>query len=295
MTWIDVFGESALRIASRHQLMAVGATGAGLTSAVRAGTLIRVRRDHYALPATHPHIVKAVRVGGRLACISALRDAGVFGFDHRYPHIHMRRQASRSRSPSSRHPLTEHNREGARLHWRPLLDPAQSNEYRVGILDALIQAVWCQHQWHAIASIDNALFLGKIDDDDLSTIFAHVPRRLKQLRHQVDRRSEAGQESVLRCALRAVGIEVEVQVDIAGVGRVDFLIESRLVIEADSRLAHDGWELHVRDRDRDVDLARQGYMSLRPAYNRTMFTTREVVEAVVNLLAATRGFPTIVG
>ena len=292
MTWIEVF-ESGLRIASRHQLLAVGATGAGLTSAVRAGTLIRVRRDHYALPGTHPHIVKAVRVGGRLACISALRDAGVFGFDHMYPHIHMRRQASRSRSPSSRRPLTQHNREGVQLHWRPLLDP-QCNEYRVGFVDALIQAVSCQHPWYAIASLDNALFLGKIDEVDLSTIFAHLPHRLQPLQDQVDRRSEAGQESVLRCAMRAAGIEPELQVAIAGVGRVDFLVENRLVVEADSRLAHDGWEFHVRDRDRDIDLARQGYMSLRPAYNRNMFTTYEVVEAIVNLLAATRGFPTIV-
>ena len=108
------------------------------------------------------------------------------------------------------------------------------------------------------------------------------------LRAQINARSEAGQETVLRSALRHAGFESEIQVEIPGIGRVDGVVDGRLIWEADSRLAHDGWELHVRDRDRDIDAARLGYMSLRPAYNRTMFATSEVVEAVAHLLAATR-------
>ena len=99
--------------------------------------------------------------------------------------------------------------------------------------------------------------------------------------------SESGQETVLRSALEDAGTPSEIQVELPGVGRVDGIVGGRLIWEADSRLAHDGWEMHVRDRDRDIDAARLGYMTLRPAYNRTMFATAEVVDAVIRLLEAT--------
>jgi hypothetical protein len=293
MSWTEAFTSGALTIASRADLRALGATDRMLTSAVRMGHLLRVRRDHYALPDTDRHVIRAVRVGGRLACVSTLRYSGVFGFDTG-THIHLRKQASRSRSPRSRAvPLTPHNREGARLHWRPLIDESDGTEFSVGLVDALAQVIRCNDPWHAIASIDNALFLRRITEAELTAVFGHLPEMFAALRPQLDGRSEAGQETVLRCAFRAAGLEPELQVDLPGVGRVDLVLEGRLIVEADSRQAHDGWELHVRDRDRDIDAARLGYMSLRPAYNRTMYATADVVEAAVQLLRSTDRFRTV--
>jgi very-short-patch-repair endonuclease len=290
MTWVDAFVQQGLIIASRAQLRSVGASDRGLTSAVRSGELIRVRRDHYALPGCDRHIVRAVRVGGRLACSSRLRSLGVFAFDD-LTHIHMTKQSSRSRSPLNRHvALSSINRDGAILHWAPLLDARAGTEYAVGVLDALAQVVRCNHPWHAIASIDNAIFLRRIDEADLAELFAWLPEQCQPLRALVDGRSEAGQETVLRCAFREAGLEPELQVVIPEVGRVDLVLEGRLIIEADSRSAHDGWELHVRDRDRDIDAARQGYMTLRPAYRRTMFATADVVEAALMLLRSPRDY-----
>lgn len=235
-----------------------------------------------------------MRVGGRLGCISALRSLEIFGFDNRYVHLHMPKQMSRSRSPYSRSiPLTPSNRSGAVLHWWPLSDPDAGTEFRVDVVDALAQAVRCQRPWHALASLENALFQGRINESQLTDVFRSVPEKHHFLRGQIDARSEAGQETVLRRALLEAGLRVEIQVQIAGVGRVDLVVEGRLIVEADSRQAHDGWELHVRDRDRDIDAARQGYVTLRPAYNRTMHTTADVVDAVLALLAATDRFRTI--
>ena len=294
MSWTEAFASAGYTIASRADLRALGATDRMLTSAARSHHLLRVRRDHYAIPGTDLHVLRAVRVGGRLACVSALRHEGIFGFDYTNTHIHLRKSASRSRSPRTRAvPLTAVNREGARLHWHPLIDEHDGNGFTVGVVDALAQVVRCNHPWHAIASLDNALFLGKINEDDLATLFGHLPDRFGALRFQVDGRSEAGQETVLRCAFRAVGLDPELQVDVPGIGRVDQVLEGRLIVEADSRQAHDGWELHVRDRDRDIDAARLGYMSLRPAYNRTMHATNDVVEAVVHLLRGMDRFRTI--
>ncbi len=246
---------------------------------------MRVRRGWYSHPEASPAILRAVRVGGRLACVSALRELGVFGFDTD-THVHLQHSASRLRSPDAAGRLIE--RRHLTLHWSPLIAPDGASECAVGIVDALAQAVRCQHPWHAVASLDSALHLGLVTTSDVARIFAALPPRFDRLRGLVDVRSEAGQESVLRCALIAQGLLVQPQVWFHGIGRVDLLVEECLVVEADSRSAHDGWALHIRDRDRDIDLARLGLMSLRPGYHRTMFATEDVVEAVVALVARSR-------
>ena len=289
MTWHAAYAQLGVRIASRAQLLAVGATGRGLTAAVRGGHLVRARRDHYCLPGTEAAIIQAVRVGGVIGCVSALAARGVFVLDASFTHAHLDREASRCRSPRDRRvPLNSRERDGVELHWSPLLEPA--SDWSVGIADALAQAARCQHPWHAVASIDSALFLKFITPADLDRIFSILPARLQSLRDCVDGRAEAGQESVLRMILREAGLRYEVQPTFPGIGRVDLLVEGRLVLEADSRTAHDGWAPHVRDRDRDLALARLGLMSLRPVYQRTMFGPEGVRDAVLHLLAADSRF-----
>lgn len=261
-------------IITRRELIASGHSDRKLAASIAEGTLLRVRRGVYARADAEDSVVRAVRVGGRLACVSALRLAGVFGFDTDL-HVHLRHSASRLRVTGSE-----------RLHWAPLID--ERGGYVVGLVDALAQSVRCQHPWHTVASLDSALHSGLIAEHDLGDVFGSLPGRYQYLRGLVDGRAEAGQESVLRLAFLRAGFSVDVQVWFEGVGRVDLLVEGRLVVEADSRLAHHGWELHVRDRNRDIDLARLGYMTLRPGYQRTMFATAEVVEAARVLLARRR-------
>jgi very-short-patch-repair endonuclease len=289
MTWQQVFEELGSEVALRHELVAAGATGSGLTSAVKGGYLVRVRRDHYALPETFKGLLEAVRVGGRLDCVSALHARGVFAFEHKYTHIRMDRAASRSRSPATRHaPLTRENRYGARLHWLPLLEEAA--ETTVSVVDALAQATRCQHPWHAVASLDNAVFQRLIDGEGLATVFSSLPSRLHGLRALIDGRAESGAESVLRMIVREADLHCELQVPVDGVGRVDMIVEGCLVVEADSRLAHDGWKAHIRDRGRDLELARRGFMSIRPTYQHIMFSPAGVKEAVLRLLEGNRNF-----
>ncbi|MHC5795177.1 hypothetical protein ACVXZ4_03385 [Lacisediminihabitans sp. FW035] len=287
MTWNEIFQQLNLTVADRRTLLAFGATGAGLTSAVRGGYLLRPRRDHYALPGTPTRVIQAVRVGGRLGCVSALHLRGAFAMDSAVPHIHLLRSASRLRSPHSRSiALGESARGDSVLHWWPLLDSTDVSEHAVGVREAVAQAVRCQMPWHAIATLDSVLHLGLLSLDELDALFRQLPERCLPLLGQLDGRAEAGQESILRLLMWQIGLHCELQVEVRGVGRVDMIVEGILILEADSRLAHEGWEMHVRDRNRDIDAARQGYMSLRPAYQRTMFDPAAVQEAVLALLAA---------
>jgi len=291
MTWHEVFETQQRLILSSTELISFGATSHSLTAAVRGRHLLRARRDHYALPGTDQQILAAVRVGGRIGCVSALNAAGIFAHDTSDTHVHMNGSMSRSRSPRNRLiSLTPHNRDGCNLHWWPVFDEGHGCEYAVGTPDALAQSLRCQKPWYGLASLDNALFLGKIETGDLLQIFESIPSRLHYLMPLVDGRAEAGQETVLRMIVRAAGLNYELQVWIPGVGRVDMLVEGCLVVEADSRLAHDGWEKHVEDRHRDLVLASQGYMSLRPAYQHTIYEPDLVRASILGLLTQGRNF-----
>jgi hypothetical protein len=240
MGWAHAFEHAGVRVASRELLIAYGATGRSLTAAVRAGHLVRARRDHYVLPSDEGVLVSATRIGGRLGCVSALAAAGIFVLDARLPHIHIERGMSRLRSPRSRFTrLAQENRDGAQLHWWPLTDEHHVTEYSVGIVDSLAQAVRCQHPWSAIASIDNALFQRAVDVDLVAGLFRTLPERYRYLRGKVNGLAEAGQETILRMILESAGLTCELQVTVLQVGRVDMLVEGCLVLEADSRFAHD--------------------------------------------------------
>lgn len=287
--WDEVFTATGLVVMSRAELLACGATPRGLTAAVRYGHLVRSRRDRYCLPQVGRDIAQAIRVGGRLGCVGAIRSYGVFAYDASEVHVHLERRATRLRSPQlPLRQLAPVNRFGAQLHWWPLGDPTAGDEYRVGLIDALAQSVRCQHPWHAIASVDNALHQGLIGEPDVAEIFQRVPQRYLKLRARVDGRAEAGQESVLRMIAHEAGLEYELQRWFPDVGRVDLIVEERVILEADSRAHHDGWEAHVRDRGRDLAFATLGFPSLRPAYQHTMYHPELVRDALLGLVAQPR-------
>ncbi|WP_460567358.1 DUF559 domain-containing protein [Humibacter soli] len=287
MSWDEAFAIAGRSVLSRAELLGLGATGRSLTLAVRGGGLQRLRRDHYALPTLESQVGEAVRVGGRISCVTALRSYGVFAFDNSALHVHVDREASRLRSPKSRRaPLTKVNRGSTVLHWSPLVDPHGGDEHRIGLRDALAHTVMCQDPRHAIASLDNALHLGLIDDDDVSAIFAHLPNKYGWMRAKLNPLAEAGQETELRLLVEAAGYRYQIQQNLPGLGRVDLVVEDVLVVEADSRAHHDGWEHHVRDRRRDLIAAQLGYASLRPAYQHTMYEPDLVTQSIVALVTA---------
>jgi len=77
--------------------------------------------------------------------------------------------------------------------------------------------------------------------------------------------SESGLESLLRWRLRRHGLRLRAQVTILAVGRVDFLIGDRLILEVDGRLGHVDGDRH-KDLVRDANAALWGFSSLRFDY-----------------------------
>jgi very-short-patch-repair endonuclease len=76
---------------------------------------------------------------------------------------------------------------------------------------------------------------------------------------------------------------------IDGVGRVDFLVAGRVIVETDGRAFHVGAESFARDRRRDRAAARLGLRVLRYTYAEVLGAPELIVDdvrAVLRLLAA---------
>lgn len=196
-------------------------------------------------------------------------------------HVHAPRSASRL-------PKVSTVGSGPRVHRRALLRSPHPDDLAVSVLDALYDSVLCQAPRAAIATLDSALHHGLIDDDELDELFDALPRRYRRIRGLLDARAESGPESLMRLLLRSIGCVFVPQVEIAGVGRVDFLVDGWLIIECDSRAHHSEWASQRRDRRRDQAAAALGYATYRPLAEDLMWHQDAVRAAVVGLRRVTR-------
>ncbi|MEV5072332.1 DUF559 domain-containing protein [Microbacterium sp. LMI12-1-1.1] len=271
---------------TRADLFADGMTRRGITAAVRAGDLIRARRDRYLAPDAPDAVVRAVRVGGRLTCVSLLQLLGVFVLANSSLHVHLTAQSSRLRSPHDRRKLlSRRRRHGTCLHWTSL--PEQPGAATcVGIVAALAHAVRCQAPGAAVASIDSALNKGLMAVDQVSDIFDLLPSRYGVLRGLIDGRAQSGPETLVRLMVRKLGSTAEPQVEFDGVGFVDMVVDGWLVIECDSKAHHSDWEQQLTDYRRDLKLAQRGLVVLRLAAEDIMYDPDSVFLAVRGVLAA---------
>ena len=276
------------RSMSRSELRASGLSRQRIDQAVAAGTIVRPRRNVYLAGSAPDEIVRAVRVGGRLTCLSLLAMLGVFVMENDSLHVHMSGTSSRMRSPHDRRtPLQPRRmRRSVRLHWLPAAVAIDRAATCADIVDALVHSVLCQAPRAAIATFDSALNKGLIGIGQLADVFGALPPRFAALRQLVDGRAESGPETLMRLMLRGLGVQVQLQVDFHGIGRVDLLVDGWLVIECDSAQFHSGWETHQRDRARDLALAARGLTTLRPTAADIMWRPETVLAAVRGLLAA---------
>ena len=258
-------------VATRRQLVRVGAAPHELTAAVRSGALMRVRRGYYALPDLEPQLMHAVRIGGRLGCVSAARRLGIWAAVPQFAHVAMRHEASRMRSPKDRFAgLTVENLDGCELHWWRLPRALRPNLHTVGSAEALAHIARCQPRELAVASFDSALNQGFVGPLELDAIFGVLPGKLHYLRDEVDGRCMSGIETLVRLMLVDAGIEFRLQVEFRGVGTVDFVVAGCVVVETDGRLGHVDQTSQLRDYRRDAALIRLGFAVVRLSYAQVM-------------------------
>jgi len=271
---------------TRRELMAAGWSAPALTSAVRRGVLIRVRRGHYAHPDADREVTRAVRVGGRLACVSELRARGIWTPEPAATHVHLPENAARLRDPEDRkQPFIADGT--VVLHWRALVDPGGATAAHVALLDALVQALRCLDRRLAIAAMDSALHQRLVTVDELRAAVAVLPSSQRALVAETDGRAESGLETIIRTLALDLGFRVEIQRRRKDGGRDDTVIEGWVIVETDGDAFHDV-TVAPRDRRRDAASAADGRTTLRFRYAQVVYEQREVALAIIGVVRSHR-------
>lgn len=250
-------------VVSAAQLRTAGVSPSQIT---RQGWL-QVRRGWYASQSADPQVVRAVSAGGVLTCVSALRLRRVWVPDSAL-HIRYSSRARRTRA-------------GVRSCHPYRLDPPI-----VGAVDpadiAVASAANCLDAEGVVVVLDSMLNKHMIEMADARAIVAASRFAHLNLAGRCDGKSESGTETVIRLRLRALGIGLRSQVDVPGVGRVDFLVGDRLIIEADSREHH--LPRYQTDRTRDRVAAGLGFLVIRLTYEDVVYRWDVVVADILSVI-----------
>lgn len=245
-------------VARTGDLVRSGVSRRRLAAAVHRGDLVKPRRGLYAAPGISPAAFEAMSHCGALACVSASREMGLWTLDdgaHEPVHTWVdprHRPVRVAIDPDPDVPgCCVFHRDGA--IDAPLL-------HRVGLVHCLVQILSCRGEDAFFAALESALRQRLLPSEDMRRLRGAVPRASRWLLDLARSDADSGLESILRLRLHRRGISLASQVDIPGVGRVDFVLGDRLIIEADGK-THDG-DRH-RDVIRDAVAMALGFVTLR--------------------------------
>ena len=264
-------------LAATHELYTAGATRWQLARAIRDGRLLRPRQGWYCLPETPEPIVRAVRVGGRLGCVSAARQHGLAVRASAATHVAVAGHTSRLRTEHNPRQRLARVRSKTVVHWGSVDTEPRTIE---SPLLCLLSMARCQSPERVVAAADSALRAKKISRSEWRRAILVLPTRLRALLDEADGIAQSITESVVLFRLRRLGVEPRQQVAFAGVGHVDFLIGELLVIEVDGRAFHSDEKRFETDRRRDARLSVHGRRVLRFSYKQVFERWSEVRAAI---------------
>ncbi|MFK4762943.1 endonuclease domain-containing protein [Microbacterium sp. ZW T5_45] len=247
-----------------------------LCAEVETGSIVRVRQGVFALPTLDPDVRTAAEHGGALTCRRALRLHGLWVIDgDDTVHVWM-----------GGHGRSHHLSCDCIVH---------SNEGRAGlglapIEDALVHSYRCAGDEVFFTALESALAQRKLRRADLARIRRRIPPAGRRLIDLARTDADSGLESLLRLRLHLLGVSLECQVELPNVGRVDFVVGGRLILEADGRQNHESPSHMHRDRVRDAAASALGYETLRFDYAQIVHDWSSVAAAITAAIARLHAF-----
>lgn len=251
-------------IYSRAELRRLGVDEPHLRRCVRDGSLTRLRSGWYATATPDPDVAEAVRRGGVLGCVSALRKHGLWvppGYDEL--HVRASKYGKSQQARTCQGP------------GRPR--PAETALDQIPI--ALACAVRCMSAEDWIVVCDSALNTHGLTVPQLQSEMGTISHRIRDLMDRCDPRAQSGTETLARLRLRAAGFAVHVQPSIPEVGWVDLRV-GRLLIECDSRRHHTSVNDYQNDRRRDRNALVGKWLTMRITYDDVLYGWNEVMADV---------------
>ncbi|MET3768412.1 very-short-patch-repair endonuclease [Marisediminicola sp. UYEF4] len=247
--------------------------------ASRSGVIFRVRRGWYAAAGAPAELVRAVRVGGALGCVSGCAEYGLWLPPGAALHVSVGRGARHIKHPDTAAVVRRFSpHDGVVLHW-DRADNSPAGRRLLPLIECIRQVFACQPEEIAFTMLESALRQGLLSPGELDWLDGQVTARQRDVVRLAGVLADSGTESLFRFRMMRVGVTMRSQVRIAGVGRVDFVIGDRLSIEIDSE-AHHGGANRRRDLARDAALTRRDYLSLRFDYHQVLHDWA-IVEATV--------------
>ena len=242
-------------VMSFRELSAKGYTPRRIRAEVAGGSWRVLRRGVYARAGACNAVAEAATHGGSLACVTAARHLGLWVLDtDQRTHVWLR----------------AHGRSYAHAdctcapHWD---DGTTSETFGLPtVARVLRQILLCRGIEEFFVTLESARRLGRLTAAGLRWLRKRVGPAGRDAIDYSRSDADSGLESLLRWRLRPHGLTVTTQVSIVSVGRVDFVIGERLIVEVDGAPNHEGESHRHRDLLRDANAAAWGYSSLRFDY-----------------------------
>jgi len=266
-------------LARTSELYADGHSRTALSAAAASGTVIRVRQGWYSTPDIDPLLLEAARIGGRLTCLSALELHGCWSYPTADLHVAVPPNACRLRTRRSKVTrLADAVEPRVATHW---CDDSDGHRLYRSPIDCLADLIACQEPDAVTAVADSALHRFPWLHDEWRLLVLRSPATKRAYLSAIDGVCESGTESIFFMRMSHLGLPLHRQEQVPGVGRVDFLIGRRLIVEIDGAQYHTDPERFEADRHRDAVLSSKGYRVLRFSYRQVMYAWDEVEAAVI--------------
>ncbi|CAN5578325.1 hypothetical protein BH09ACT4_BH09ACT4_24600 [soil metagenome] len=265
-------------LAATFELYEDGFDRRTIALAVRRGTVRRIRQGRYAAPHTAQVLQRAARVGGRLTCSSALDVRDVWVVADPRLHVSVAPGATQLRLPRDQTRRLGAMAAEVEVHWTATGEGP--SRLIVPDLVALGDYTRCASPELVGASADSIIHSRPQLKSALRDLASRQTRLVREVLTTVDGVSESGTEFLFRWRMRTLGVEVRPQVHIPTVGRVDFVVGTRLVVEVDSVEYHTDPIQFEADRCRDAALSILGFRVLRFTYMQVMHDWSSVNGAV---------------
>ncbi|GAT72518.1 hypothetical protein MHM582_0992 [Microbacterium sp. HM58-2] len=262
-------------IARGTHLQKLGFTRRALSRAVQRGEIERIRDGVFSAGDIDARLRTAAAHGGALTCASILQMMGIWVLcPTLVPHVWL---------GADRHP---HSHPGCVCvsHYYRGVPPLGSAPLET----ALAHFLRCAGDEAFFAAYESALRLRLLSRAACSRIRAMVPASARWLLDLARPDADSRLESLLRLRMHLLGIRLDCQVPLAGVGRVAFMIDGMLILEADGKGNHDAPGKRHRDLVRDAAASALGYETLRFDYAPIVHEWPTVQSAILAALSRMR-------
>lgn len=255
-------------VARRSTLLKAGFSERDVRNAVAAGEIRRLRYGVLALPGAPADMVGAVLNNGLLTCASAARHRNLWVL-HEPPTLHL----------GCRHGGAKN----AVVH-RETWVPPDTPKPVASTTDVLLHGLRCLPAVEAAVMTESAVRQGV-------TTLPYLRERLpgnrnggaRKVLELVDGTADSAIEVVARLLFRGEGIYTETQVDLSGIGIVDFLLEGFLIVEIDGS-SHLEPRQVKKDRKRNNAGTLNGYAVLRYGYSEVVYHPEQIISEVWQVL-----------